>query len=482
MRIAVFDDERELARLSGLIEEYQSSRGVSFECCFFRSETDFLCDLEEGSFDLVFVGAALLGAGGIEAVQKLRESEQNVRCIVLSSDQDSAVENDPMEAYDYLIKPVETGSFFHLIDRVQRELAAKENQGVVLRDRRGVVWISFMEIEYVEVINKTVFFHLVAGGTREVSAALAKVEAMLLHRLEFIKTHRSYLVNLYHVRDVAANHIVTKSEHTIPISRKRRKQVQDAYMRFLLRKGNSRTVDVLETGAGVQKQTEGSWRILLVDDDPADRGYWANILCSRGCIVYVAENSEEAMTLVENQPCDCVLLDVVIPGEDSFTLCKRLQERAHLPVIFLSCYTDTDKQMEGFSAGGIDYITKDTPAELFWMKVETRIRLAVSERTQLCFGPLLLDLSAHRAIVYEQELLLSPMEFDLLWQLAEHAGKIFTPEEIFGMVCGSQAGDGEQTMQVHMSRLRRKLEKACGEHCFIETVWGQGYRFIPPDH
>lgn len=82
------------------------------------------------------------------------------------------------------------------VDRAQRELAAKENQGVVLRDRRGVVWMPFMEIEYVEVINKTVFFHLAAGGVREVSAALAKVEAMLLTRPEFIKTHRSYLVNL----------------------------------------------------------------------------------------------------------------------------------------------------------------------------------------------------------------------------------------------------------------------------------------------
>lgn len=364
----------------------------------------------------------------------------------------------------------------------ERELAVQENQGVVLRDRKGVVWISFMEIEYVEVINKTVFFHLTEGGIREVSAALAKVEELLLPRLEFIKTHRSYLVNFCHVRDVVANYIVTKSGHTIPISRKRRKQVKDAYVRFLLREGETRIADVPEVSAEDQKQTDGSWRILLVDDDSAELGYWADILRGHGCIVYEAKNGKEAMELIENEPCDCVLLDVGIPGEDGFAICKRIQEQAHLPVIFLSCFTEPDKQMEGFSVGGIDYITKDTPVELFWMKVETRIRLAVSEGTQLRFGSLLLDLSAHRAVVCDQELPLAPMEFDLLWQLAEHAEQILMPEEIFGMVCGSQTGDGVQAMQMHMSRLRRKLERACGEHCFIETVWGKGYRFVPPDH
>lgn len=481
MRIAVFDDERELARLSGLIAGYQSSRGASFDCCFFHNGTDFLYDLKKEAYDLVFLDAGMLGENDIEAVWELGEPDTNIRFVFLSASPENDLERYHVDGYDYLPKPVDAGSLFHLLDRMQSELAARENQGVVLKDRRGVVWMSFMEMEYVEVINKTVFFHLTEGGIREVSAALAKVEALLLPRPEFIKTHRSYLVNLCHVRDVAANYLVTKNGHAIPISRKRRKQVQDAYMRFLLRKGDPQTVDVLETGTGDQKQAEGSWRILLVDDDAAERSYWADILCSHGCIVYVAENGEEAMTLVENQPCDCVLLDVGIPGEDGFAVCKRIRERANLPVIFLSCYTDPNKQMEGFSVGGIDYITKDTPVELIWMKVETRIRLAVSERTQLCFGPLLLDLSAHRATVYGQELPLAPMEFDLLWQLAEHAGQIFTPEEIFGMVCGSQAVEGEQTVQVHMSRLRRKLEKACGGHCLIDTVWGQGYRFIPPD-
>ena len=149
------------------------------------------------------------------------------------------------------------------------------------------------------------------------------------------------------------------------------------------------------------------------------------------------------------------------------------------PVIFLSCITETDRQVEGFSAGAIDYITKDTPTELFWAKVEARIKLAVSHRTQFRYGPLLLDLKGRRVLINGEELLLTPIEFDILWQLSEHSDHVFTPEEIFGMVWGGQPWDGGKMVQTHMSRLRRKLEKAWGEHHFIESVWGQGYRFVP---
>lgn len=355
-----------------------------------------------------------------------------------------------------------------------------DKKDFTLNNRSGFVRISFAELEYVEVINKTVSFHLADGGVRQMSAPLAEVEEAILIHPEFIKTHRSYIVNLRHVRDFAAGHVVTKSGHTVPISRKRQNQVQDACLYFLSREEEAKAADTSEEKSLRQKQTDGPWRILLVDDDIADRSYWTDILCSHGCIVYQAKNGEEALALEENQPCDCVILDVNIPGEDGFSICKTLRKRTALPIIFLSCHTETDKQIEGFSAGGIDYITKDTPAELFWTKVQTRIRLAASDRTQLCYGPLLLNLPARRASVDGKDLSLTPIEFDLLLLLSEHPKHIFTPEKILDMVWGTP-GDGGQAVQVHMSRLRRKLDKAWDAHCFIETVWGQGYRFTLPD-
>ena len=194
-----------------------------------------------------------------------------------------------------------------------------------------------------------------------------------------------------------------------------------------------------------------------------------------------AANGEEAALQAAGEAYDCVLLDVMLPGEDGFLLCQRLHELAQAPVIFLSSLTETDKQMKGFEAGGVDYITKDTPPELFWAKVETRIRLALSDRTRFRYGPLLLDLSNRKVLVDEKEVSLTPVEFDLLWRLSERSGHIVTPEELFQSVLGGKAWDGGQMVQVHMSRLRRKLEKAWREHSFIETVWGRGYRFVAPD-
>lgn len=482
MRIAVCDDdEREINHLSELITEYQLSRGVSLDCHFFHNSVDFLCDVKGGEYDLVLLDVVMPGISGIKAAQELREKDKNVKLIFISLSPEFAVESYSVDAYHYLLKPVDANALFSLLDKAGKELSTQEEQGFVLKNREGVVRLSFAEIEFVEVINKKVSFHLTDGVIREVTAALADIEGELLTRQEFIKTHRSYIVNLNCVQSIGVNCAVTKRGHSIPVSRQRHNQVQNAYMNFLNRTVTPASVPDGQTVLSSEKQerNDGLWRILLVDDEPVERTFWADILRCHGCIVHLAGNGEDALRLAADETYDCILLDVMIPGEDGFSICGRLRRLTHAPVIFLSCVTESDKQVQGFSAGGIDYITKDTPAELFWAKVETRIKLAVSDRTQLRYGPLLLDLTGRKVLINGEELLLTPIEFDILWQLSEHLDHVFTPEEIFGMVWGGQPWDGGKMVQTHMSRLRRKLEKAWGEHHFIEAVWGQGYRFVP---
>lgn len=354
-------------------------------------------------------------------------------------------------------------------------------QGLVFKKREGVIRVPFAKLEYVEVINKTVSFHLTDGTIREVTAALADFEEKLLVREEFLKIHRSYLVNFNEVEAMNRNCVVTKNGHNLPVSRLRRSQVQDAYIAFLHQTKPEICIPDIQTQSVYEKpeHSGGLWRILLVDDEPAQRTFWADILRAHGCTVLLAETGRDALQLAAQEPCDCVLLDVMIPGEDGFSICEKLHKCTSAPIIFLSCITESEKQVEGFAAGGIDYITKDTSAELFWAKVETRIRLAASKRTVYSYGALSLDLTRRRAAVDGEELVLAPVEFDMLWRLSEHTEHVFTPEEIFQMFWGGQPWDGGQTVQMHMARLRRKLEKACGEHHFIETVWGQGYRFVP---
>lgn len=358
---------------------------------------------------------------------------------------------------------------------MQVAVCENDRQGFVLKNKHGIVRIEFARLVYVEVINKVVSFHLTGGRTQEVKAALTDFEDILLSRLEFLKVHRSYLVNLNHVQTVGGGEIVTDGGETVPVARKRRIQVQDAYMRFLIEQEETKKASEKRERAGDE------WCILLVDDEPAERTRWTDILQSHGCVVEQAPSGEEALNLAAEKTYDCVLLDVLLPGEDGFLLCGKLRRLARAPVIFLSSLTETDKQMEGFFAGGVDYITKDTPAGLFWAKVETRMKLALSDGTRFRYGPLLLDLSERRAYMEEQEMNLTSIEFDLLRQLSEQAGCVLTPEELFRMVWGDRPWDGGETVQIHMSRLRRKLEKIWKEHDFIETVWGQGYRFVLPD-
>lgn len=352
-----------------------------------------------------------------------------------------------------------------------RIVTCDAEQGLVLQNREGIIKIFFEKLEYVEVINKTVSFHLTDGAVREVTAALGDFEKKLLERPEFLKIHRSYLVNLNYIEAIDINGIVTKSGQSIPLSRLRRSQVQEAYVNFLNReKPLERT-----------NRADAAWRILLVDDEPSEGAFWADILRAHGCIVRLSRSGEEALELAAKEQYDCVLLDVMLSSENGFSVCEKLHRQTSAPVIFLSCVTEPDRQVEGFAAGGIDYITKDTSAALFWAKVETRIRLSVSERTTVSYGALSMDLTQRRVTVGGNALPLTSTEFDILWKLSEQAGHVFTPKEIFDAVWDGQPWDGGQTVQIHMSRLRRKLERACEGHSYIETVWGQGYRFVPAD-
>ncbi len=480
MRIAICDDdERELHHLSDLLTMYQSDRRGSVDWCVYSNGTDFLCEMRGGEYDLVLLDILMPGINGIQVARELRERDQNVRIILLSSTPEFAVESYNVGAYHNLLKPADSNLLFQLLDKVEDELTVQEEQGFLLRNREGVFKIVYTNLEYVEVINKTVFFYLTDGVIHEVSGSLTDFEEKFSDRTDFVKTHRAYLVNLGCVRSIDANFVVTRSGHRIPVSRPRRKQVRETYMSFMHRAEEMADAYSAEKTVRTMKGPEAPWRILLVDDDLAEHALWAKILQNHGCVVQMAQNGFEALQLMGEETYDCVLLDVLIPGEDGFSLCEKIHKAADVPVIFLSCLTDADSQTKGFTAGGIDYITKDTPVSLFWAKMETRMKLAGSERTQLCFGPLLLDLTRRRVLMYEEELNLTPVEFDILWYLSEQTEHIHTPKEIFDRIWGGQLWDGGQMVQTHISKLRRKLERAWDGHHFIESVWGQGYRFVP---
>ncbi|MEG0780051.1 MAG: response regulator [Oscillospiraceae bacterium] len=480
MRIAICDDDpRELERLAQVLREYAAQRDVPSDFCSFSNGIDFLSGMKGGEYDAVLLDVCMPGFSGIQTARELRELDKNVKILFLTISPEFAVESYSVNAYHYLIKPASPQTLFPLLDNINSEIHAQAEEGLLLRGRDGVLQIPFSRLEYVEVMNKTVSFHLTDASVRELSAALADFEEALLLRPEFLKVHRSFLLNLRHVQSVGAKGAVTRTGHTIPISRALYAHVKETYLRFLFQPPAEAAPAPAPPGAPPKARPDSPWRILLVDDDQRERDLWAERLRCHGCVVDTAPNGGEALRLAATYPCDCILLDVMLAGEESFGFCSQLRAISTAPVIFLSCLTDAEVQLRGFSVGGTDYITKDTPAELFWRKIEARLDRA--GRTQLRFGPLLLELSQRRATVEERELILTPTEFDLLWLLSANSPRVYTPEELYRTVWGAQQWDGGQTVQVHMSRLRRKLEAAYPRHYFIETVWGEGYRFVPTE-
>lgn len=221
------------------------------------------------------------------------------------------------------------------------------------------------------------------------------------------------------------------------------------------------------------------YRFLMIDDEPWLLLARKAFLEGKGCRVETAQTPEEAARLLAGSSFDLILLDVKMPGVSGFDLCGQLMARTRAPVVFLSSLTEEADQLRGFAAGGADYIPKDCPQELFWAKVQARLRLDREAETVRAFPPLSLDFQCQRAAMNGADLALTQSEFSLLALLSSRPRQVWTVEELYRALWGPNGPVDAQIVQGHLSRMRRKLERAFSRHEFIETVWGKGYRFLP---
>lgn len=223
---------------------------------------------------------------------------------------------------------------------------------------------------------------------------------------------------------------------------------------------------------------EATSLVLVVDDDPAILKILRDFLESEGFAAATAGDANHAWRVLEERPVACVLLDVMMPGQDGFALCRRIRESWDIPVLFLSARdADVDK-IRGLGLGGDDYITKTaTPSEVVARvkAVLRRYRAPAPPAPVLDFGRLVLDVRAREVRVAGRVVPFAPREFDLLHLLAENPRQVFTHEQLFDRLWG---GYGDlHTVAVHVGRIREKIEEQPGQPKLIVTVWGVGYRF-----
>ena len=221
----------------------------------------------------------------------------------------------------------------------------------------------------------------------------------------------------------------------------------------------------------------GQISILVVDDEKEIADLVEIYLVSDGYKVFKANNAQEGLEILDKEEIHLVLLDIMMPGMDGLEMCRRIRETNNIPIIMLSAKsTDLDKIL-GLGTGADDYVVKPfNPLEL-----TARVKSQLRRYTQLNPNSgsrkgLVINKDNHKVTVYDEEIKLTPIEFDILYLLASNPGKVFSTDEIFEKVWNEKVYEANNTVMVHIRRLRGKMKEDTRENKIITTVWGVGYK------
>jgi DNA-binding response OmpR family regulator len=222
--------------------------------------------------------------------------------------------------------------------------------------------------------------------------------------------------------------------------------------------------------------------VLVVDDESIVREVVVKYLRREGYRTLEAGDGDTALALVESERPDLVVLDLMLPGSDGMTVCRRIRARSELPVIMLTARGEEADRIVGLELGADDYVTKPfSPRELA-ARVKTVLRRArppMLRDARLTFDDLSIDASTREVTRGADQLRLTAKEFDLLWFLASNPRRVFSRDQLMDRVWGYDAALDTGTVTVHVRRLRSKIEDDPSRPRRLETVWGVGYRFTP---
>ncbi|EGG37716.1 response regulator transcription factor [Paenibacillus sp. HGF5] len=223
----------------------------------------------------------------------------------------------------------------------------------------------------------------------------------------------------------------------------------------------------------------GDNTILVVDDDQSIVELLRDFLENDSFHVKTACDAEEAWAIFQQHAIHCMVLDIMMPGQNGFELCRRIRAESHVPILFLSARSDDVDKIRGLTLGGDDYIVKTaSPGEIV-ARVKAVLRRSATrqpvEGRVLDYGRLRLNLSTREVVVEGNNVVLTPKEFELLRLFAEHPRHVFTYDQLLAKFWDG-VGD-RHTIRVHLSRLREKIEADPNQSQFLVNVWGVGYRF-----
>lgn len=222
-----------------------------------------------------------------------------------------------------------------------------------------------------------------------------------------------------------------------------------------------------------------SYKLLIVDDEEEILQMLNNYFTLLEYEVLEASSAMNALKLLSRNP-DLILLDINMPGMDGLELCRQIREQVNVPILFLTAKIEEQDRVNGFLAGGDDYILKPFSMDELQARVMAHLRREerrIGKKAVRNFGNVQIDYSDRQLKVSGKEISLTKTEFDIVALLSQNKGRIFGKEDIYENVWGFDKDGNSDSIMEHIRRIRKKIQKET-EKDVIETVWGVGYRWI----
>ncbi|WP_152657999.1 response regulator transcription factor [Oceanobacillus sp. CFH 90083] len=227
-------------------------------------------------------------------------------------------------------------------------------------------------------------------------------------------------------------------------------------------------------------------RILIADDEKEIRDLLKKYLDREQYQIDLAVNGEDVLQLFDKKPYHLVILDLMMPKIDGVEVCRRLRTKSNVPIMMLTAKDQEVDKLLGLGIGADDYITKPFSIHEVVARVKALLRRSfirensdnLLEKTSITFKGLTINLKNYTLTIAGKEIPLTAKEFELLKFFASQPEQVFTKTQLFRHVWGSDFIEDDNTVMVHIRKLRKKIEADPSNPTFIQTVWGIGYKFV----